>query len=291
MLLEQTINGLALGMVYALVAVGYSLVFGILRILNLAHNSFYTLGANVILMFITMQFGIGYSLLAAIAFTSIVAIFYDRIILAPLRTKQSSDIMSLITAIGVSYVIQNILMVVFGSQKRSFPNIYNFGPWEIFGYWIQPSQVILFSVSLLLLLVLTLIISKTKIGLGMRASQQNTKAANLMGVNVKNVITVTFLISGVSACIAGFLVSGYYQLVSVDMGVTVGTKAFAAAVLGGIGVLYGSIVGGLIVGLAECYVVTLFGGGYRDAIAFVILILVLLIRSNGLFGKKDIVKV
>lgn len=291
MFIEQTMNGLALGVVYALVAVGYSLVFGILRILNLAHSAFYALGANLILVFVSIQFGIQYALILSVIITGLVAMSFDRYLLSPLRNRGGSSIMSLITAIGFSYVIQNLLVAFLGSQRRPFPNVLDFGPVVIFGHRFQSSQLMLLFISLILLVILSLIVYKTKIGTGMRATQQNPKAASLMGINVRNITTFTFFISGVYAAIAGFLVAGYYEMVYPTMGVAVGTKAFAAAVLGGIGVLYGSIVGGLVVGLAECYVVALVGGGYRDAIAFVILIIVLLIRPNGLFGKKDIVKV
>lgn len=291
MFIEQTMNGLALGIVYSLVAVGYSLVFGILRILNLAHNSFYALGANMILVFVSAHFGFPYALALSVVLTGIVAMSFDRYLLSPLRGRQGSGIMSLITAIGFNYVIQNLLIAFLGSQRRQFPNYLDFGPVYLFGHRFQSSQLTLLGISLVLLIILTLIVYKTKIGTGMRATQQNPKAASLMGISVRNITTFTFFISGVYAAIAGYLVAGYYEMVYPTMGVAVGTKAFAAAVLGGIGVLYGSIVGGLVVGLAECYVVAIVGGSYRDAIAFVILIAVLLIRPNGLFGKKDIVKV
>ncbi len=291
MFFDQTVNGLSVGIVYALVAVGYSLVFGILRILNLAHASLYAFGANILLVFISLNFGIGWALVAAVILTGIVAMAFDYFLLAPLRTKQGSGIMSLITAVGFNYVVQNLMIAFLGSGRKQFPDIFGSGFFNIFGRQVQAGQVYLLIISLILLLVLMFIVYKTKLGMSMRATQQNARAANLMGINVRNVISITFFISGVYAAIAGFLIAGYYMMVYPTMGVVVGNKAFAAAVLGGIGHLPGSVIGGLIVGLAETYVTALLGGGYRDAIAFVILILVLIFRPNGLFGKKEIVKV
>jgi branched-chain amino acid transport system permease protein len=291
-LIQQLSNGLALGMVYALVAVGYSLVFGVLRILNMAHSAIYALGAHIIFICIVMQWGIVPGLIISMIVCGLVDVFLNTAILSPLRLKQQNDdAPSLIAAIGFSYVILNLVLVVFGSNRKSFPNLFDYGIWKVGGLQFLTSQVIIFGVSMALLVGLTLIVNYTKFGLGMRAVQQNIKAANLMGVNVRHIISVTFFLSGVLACLAGFLIAGYYQLVYPIMGVAVGNKAFAAAVLGGIGVLYGCIIGGLIVGITECFAVSFLGGGYRDAVAFVILIIALLFRPNGLFGKKDIVKV
>ena len=256
----------------------------------MAHASLYAFGANMMVVFISIHFGIGPSLIAAVVLTGALAMLFDHFLLAPLRTRQGSSIMSLITAVGFNYVVQNLLIAFLGSERKQFPDIFGYDFITIFGQKIQASQVYLFGISLVLLLILMFIVYRTKLGMAMRATQQNTKAANLMGINVRRVITVTFFISGVYAAIAGFLISGYYLMAYPSMGVVVGNKAFAAAVLGGIGNLPGSVIGGLIVGLAETYVTALLGGGYRDAIAFVILILVLIFRPNGLFGKKDVVK-
>lgn len=291
MLIQQIINGLALGMIYALLAVGYSLVFGILRLVNFSHGSVYAFGTYICLMFVSINFGLIPSILLSILFTGLLGIGIDSIALKPLRQKKSIPIAALITTIGVSYIIQNGLMLIFGSERRAFPKVINFPPMTIGEIVINSSQILILAVSVSLLLSLTYIINKTKIGLAMRAIEQNTKAAKLMGINVNFVVAFTFFLGGASASIAGVLISGYYQIIYPTMGFVAGLKAFSAAVLGGIGSLYGSVIGGLIVGISESVATSLFGGAYRDAVAFIILIVVLIFKPVGLFGKKTINKV
>jgi branched-chain amino acid transport system permease protein len=291
MFLEQLINGITLGMVYALIAVGYSLVFGILRLVNFSHGSVYAFGAHFALLFISMNMGIIPAIALSVILTGVLGVLIDKSALQPLRSKKSKPIAALITTIGISYIIQNLLMIGFGSQTKFFPKLFDYGTVNILGSRIGTTQLFIFLVSLVLLSVLTYIIRFTKVGLAMRAVEQNQKAAHLMGIDVNKVITFTFFLGGASAAIAGSLISGYYQMVYAGMGFMAGMKAFSAAVLGGIGVLYGSIFGGIVVGISESFAATYLGGSYRDAVAFVILILVLLVRPNGLFGKKGITKV
>lgn len=286
MIIQQLFNGLALGMAYALIAVGYSLVFGILRLINFSHGSIYAFGAHFALLFISMNFGLWPALLLSILLTGLLGIVIDKTALEPLRKKKSMPIAALITTIGVSYIIQNLLMIFFGSEKKAFPAFFDFGMIKLGAVQFSSAQLFMFLVSLLLLTFLTVVIKKTKIGLAMRATEQNAKAASLMGININFVVSFTFFLGGSSAAIAGALISGYYQIVYPTMGFMVGLKAFSAAVLGGIGILYGSVIGGLVVGLSESYAAAYLGGTYRDAVAFIILILVLIVRPAGLFGKK-----
>lgn len=291
MLVQQIFNGLALGMGYALIAVGYSLVFGILRLVNFSHGAIYAFGAQMAMIFIGMHFGILPGILAAMVLTGILGILIDKISLEPLRKKKTKPIASLITTIGISNIITNLMIVFLGSEKRSFPSIFGENAFKIGGISISYTQLMMCLVSLLLMFALMWIVYKTKIGLAMRASEQNVKAAAMVGVNVNFVISFTFFLAGVSATIAGALVAGYYQIVYPNMGFMAGLKAFAAAVLGGIGSLPGALLGGLIVGVSESMAATFLGSTYRDSVAFVILIIVLIVRPNGLFGKKGITKV
>ncbi len=291
MLAQQLINGLSLGMIYALIAVGYSLVFGILRLVNMSHGAIYALGAHIALFFVTLEFGAIPALILACVLTAIINIGFDRFILGPLRAKNTPNIAALISTVGFSYVVQNLLMIVFGSERKPFDNIFDFGVWEIAGLTLNSTQVIIALISCVMLIIFTVLIQKTSIGLAMRGTEQNARAANLVGVNVRNVITFTFALSGISAAIAAFLIAGYYGSVYPTMGVQIALKAFSAAVLGGIGIMHGAIIGGLVVGVAEALAVTFLGGAYRDATAYIILFLVLIIRPNGIFGKKVTVKV
>lgn len=291
--LGTVVNGLALGMAYALIAVGYSLVFGILRLINFAHGAIYAFGAYMVYFFVSLQVGLLPAILIAILLSGLLALLVDKITLEPLRKKDSMLISNLITTVGVSFIIQNTLSVeyVFGSEKKVFPSLNLFGSFQIGNVTIQSSQIIMFAVALILLLVLTLIVNRTKIGLAMRATEQNVRAAKLMGVNVNFVISFTFFLGGASAAIAGALIGGYYQVISPTMGSLIGLKAFSAAVVGGIGILYGSVVGGLVVGVGECLAAQYIGSNVRDPMAFVILIAILILKPNGLFGKKGITKV
>jgi branched-chain amino acid transport system permease protein len=290
-LIQQLFNGIALGLVYSLVAVGYSLVFGILRLINFSHGSVYAFGAHM--AFVVVGFGLGpvLGIIVSIIVTGFLGIFIDKIALVPLRRKKSMGIAALVTTLGISNIIQHILVLIFGSHRKAFPDFYNFGLVAIFGVQISSRQFIMLGVSLMLLLLLFFIVHKTKIGLAMRATSQNQKAASLMGINVNSVSTTTFFMSGASAAIAGGLVAGYYQVVYPGMGFMIGLKAFAASVLGGIGSLPGALLGGLLVGIMESVAALYIGSNYRDAMAFIILIIVLIFKPAGIFGKKDVIKV
>ena len=292
-LIGTLINGLALGMAYALIAVGYSMVFGVLRLINFSHGAVYAFGAYMVYFFVSLKFGLLPAILLSVLASGILALLIDKAALEPLRKKKSMPIATLITTIGMSFIIQNFLSIeyIFSSEKKPFPSLNLFGNISIGNITIQSSQIIMLVVAILLLAVLTFIVNYTKIGLAMRATEQNSKAANLMGINVNFVISFTFFIGGASAAIAGSLIGGYYQVISPTMGSLIGLKAFSAAVVGGIGILYGSVIGGLIVGVAEVLAAQYLGSNVRDPMAFVILILILILKPTGLFGKKGISKV
>jgi len=291
--LVAIINGLALGMAYALIAVGYSMVFGVLRLINFSHGTIYAFGAYMVYFFVSLKFGLFPAILLSIISSGLLALLIDKVALEPLRKKESIPIATLITTVGVSFIIQNFLSIeyIFTSEKKGFPSLNLFGSIIIGNITIQSSQIIMFFVAIVLLAILTFLVNKTKLGLDMRATEQNIKAAKLMGIDVNSVISFTFFIGGASAAIAGALISGYYQIISPTMGSLIGLKAFSAAVVGGIGVLYGSVVGGLVVGVSECIAAQYLGSNVRDPMAFVILIIILLIKPTGLFGKKGISKV
>ena len=291
MLFTYITNGLTIGILYAMVAVGYSMVFGILRLINFSHGAVYAFGAHIIFVFYTaLKMNIWLALLLGIITTGILALLTDKIALAPLRKKKASPISSLIVTIGIFYIIQNMLIVLLGSERKPFPNFFAMDL-PLGNFPMTSTQMVLFIVSLVLLFILSTIVNKTKIGLAMRAVKQSPETAAINGINVNKTISFTFFLGGCSAAIAGALIGGYYQLIYPTMGFIIGMKSFSAAVIGGIGVLHGSIVGGLIIGVIESISVGYLGGTYRDAFAFIILIIILIIKPSGIFGKAAITKV
>ncbi|PKM65765.1 MAG: branched-chain amino acid ABC transporter permease [Firmicutes bacterium HGW-Firmicutes-2] len=291
MMLQQLLNGMALGMAYALIAVGYTLVFGILRLVNFSHGAVYAFGAHMVVFFIGMNFGLLPAVVFGILLSGLLGVLIDKIALNPLRKKKSPNISALITTIGVSYIIQNLLVLGFGSGRKSFPKLIETRSIMIGDAQITNIQLLMLVVSVVLFLSLTVLVKYTKIGLAMRAVEQHETNAALMGIPTSFIISFTFFLGGLTAAIASVLIGSHYEIVYPTMGMMIGLKAFSAAVLGGIGVFYGSIVGGLLIGLTEALAATWFGAEYRDSVAFIVLILVLILRPMGLFGKKGLNKV
>ncbi len=291
MFLQQIVNGLTIGCIYALVAIGYSLVFGVLRLINFANGAVYMLGAY--LMYIMMSMAnvtVALALPLCLALTGLVGFLVDFIGLRPLRARNAPRMAALISTLGIGTFIENAIQIWIGTDTKAFPNFLDLGRVQIGGAVISYTQVVIFLICVVLMAVLSLVVYKTKVGKSMLAVSQNTNCAKLMGINVKGIIAGTFVVSAMLACVSGALVGSYYQNIDTTMSFTVGMKTFAAAVLGGVGSLPGAMVGGLIVGLAEAIGASYIHSGYRDAIAFGILILVLLIKPSGIFGKQNVDK-
>lgn len=286
MFIQQLINGITLGSAYALTAIGYTMVFGILELVNFAHGSVYMFGAFVCLMLISvLKINFFAAFIISLLVTGVLGAAIDRVCLYPLRTRNAPKVASLISTIGVSIFLQNLVMLLWGSETKNFPLVLNLGTLTIAGFKISYLQIIIMITCILLMLGLTVIIHKTKVGKAMRATAQNMEAAKLMGINVDRIISFTFFLGAALAAVAGIMIGMYYQTVDPMMGFMTGLKAFAAAVLGGIGVLPGAMIGGLLIGVFETLAAGYIHAGFRDAIAFGILISVLLVRPTGLFGK------
>ncbi len=299
---QQLINGLILGSVYALVALGYTMVYGILELINFAHGEVTMIGAMVSLAVINLLIGSSFDLpgimivlmgvLAAIPACMALGFVIERVAYRPLRN--APRLAPLITAIGVSIVLQNIAMIIWGRQYISFPAIIPIQRYDFLGATISNLQIFIFIFAVLLMVSLVLLVQKTKLGRAMRATAQSPQAASLMGVNVNTIISLTFIIGSALAAIAGVMVGAYYGLAHYYMGFILGLKAFAAAVLGGIGNIPGAMLGGLLLGVIESlgagYIGDLTGGflgsHYQDAFAFLVLILVLVLRPSGLLGER-----
>lgn len=288
--IQQLINGLALGSVYALLALGYTMVYGIIQLINFAHGEIYMIGAFAgFYSATTLKLPLIPTLLVAMAVSSLAGIIIEKIAYKPLRN--SPRITLLITAIGVSLLLQNSMRILVGSDPKPFPDLINAGALNIGAVQIQWKTILMFLVSALLVLVLQFIVYKTKLGKAMRAASQDIEAASLMGINVNNTISFTFALGSALAGIAGVLVAISYPSITPYIGVMPGLKSFVAAVLGGIGSIPGALVGGLLIGILETLSKAYISTSFSDAIVFGILILILLIKPSGLLGKKANVKV
>src|SRR4051812_28176931 len=297
-LLQHLVNGLSLGAIYALIALGYTMVFGILQLINFAHGDVYMLGA-FIGMYTSRHFGFGQKsslaslvvvMLIGMAGCALAGFLIERLAYRPLRKSPRINI--LITAVGVSLFLEFSGQLIFGSDPKFFPQIFQpSGDWSIGELKINPLQVIVFFISISLMAILQYIIFKTRIGRAMRAVSFNHDLASLMGIPTNRIISYTFMMGSALAGAAGVLVGLTYPKIDPLMGTMPGLKAFVAAVLGGIGNVTGAVVGAITLGLAEEFLVGYWAPTYRDALAFAILILILLFKPTGLFGVKRTEKV
>ena len=279
--LQQLINGLALGSVYALLALGYTMVYGIIQLINFAHGEIYMIGAFAgFYCATTLNLPLVPTLLAAMAASALAGIIIEKVAYKPLRN--SPGITLLITAIGVSLLLQNGMRVLVGANPKPFPDLIKAGYLEIGALHIEWKTLLMFAVSAILVLLLQFIVFKTKVGKAMRAASFDIEAASLMGINVNNTISLTFAIG---SALAGVLVAISYPSITPYMGVMPGLKAFVAAVLGGIGSIPGALLGGLSIGLLETLSKAYISTTFSDAIVFGILIVILLIKPSGLLGK------
>lgn len=287
---EQLINGLTLGSTYALIALGYTMVYGIVQLINFAHGEIYMFGAFVGLFLVLAGMNIFIGLLGAMVFCMLLGMLVERIAYRPLRGK-SSRLSALISAIGVSIFLSTLMALYRGTNTTRYPEVLGSGTYNIGSVQVSSLQVIILVVSAFLMVALQLLIQKTRIGKAMRACSQDLEASSLMGINVNRVISATFAIGSALAAAGGVMVGIYYNAVWPYMGTMAGMKAFAAAVLGGIGSVPGAMIGGLSLGVMEIMGVAYLSSSYKDAIAFAILILVLIIRPQGLLGQKTSKKV
>ena len=288
--IQQLINGLALGSVYALLALGYTMVYGIIQLINFAHGEIYMIGAFAG-YYASSVLGLPLlpTLLIAMIASALLGILIEKIAYKPLR--KSPRIALLITAIGVSLFLQNIMSKFVGTAPKHFPELINLEPINLLGINLDWKTIFMFAVSALLVLLLQFIVYKTKVGKAMRAASYDIEAASLMGINVNNTISLTFAIGSALAGIAGVLVAISYPSITPFIGVMPGLKAFVAAVLGGIGSIPGALIGGLSIGLLETLSKAYISTTFSDAIVFGILIVILLIKPAGLLGKKTNEKV
>jgi len=295
---QQIINGLVLGSIYALVALGYTMVYGIMGLINFAHGEVVMIGAMVALFFVKAFSGLPVVILLPLALAAAVCVCMaigfsiERIAYRPLR--HAPKLAPLITAIGISIILQHLAMLIWGRNYHAFPPVIPVSAHEIFGATITSLQVFIVLIAAAMMAGLTLLIQRTRLGRAMRATSQNPAIAQLMGVNINQVISATFVIGSALAAVAGLMVTANYSIAHYYMGFMLGLKAFTAAVLGGIGNLAGAMLGGILLGIIESlgagYIGDLTGGflgsHYQDIFAFFVLIGVLIFRPSGLIGER-----
>lgn len=295
---QHIVNGLALGSTYALIALGYTMVFGVLKLINFAHGEVYMLGAFAGYYFARTlgldsapsMGALGATVAAGMIACSAAGFLIERFAYRPLRKAPRINV--LITAVGVSLLLQYSGQIIFGADPKFFPQVYQpSGDFSFAGVSVNPIQLAVFTISVGLMLLLQWIVFRTRLGRAMRAVSFNHELASLMGIPTNLIISATFVLGAALAGAAGVLVGLSYPKIDPLMGVMPGLKAFAAAVLGGVGNVIGAVVGALILGLAEQLLVACNLSTYRDALAFVILILILLFKPTGLFGAARTEKV
>lgn len=294
MFFQQLINGLTVGCVYALIALGYTMVYGILEFINFAHGEIYMLGAYLGIIFLAFFTALGltsYSLALSLILTIVLSVIFcsaygyvmEKTAYRPLRS--APRLSPLISAIGVSIFLQNYVMLTQGAADKVFPALFGSTGFSVLGARLTWLQLAIIFSSFVMMLLLQLFISRTRMGKAMRAVAQDRVMASLLGINIDAVIVVTFIIGSALAAVAGSMVAMYYGLVNYSIGYVAGIKAFTAAVLGGIGSVPGAMFGGLFLGFVESMGASYISSEYKDAYAFIVLLIVLLVRPSGLFGS------
>lgn len=286
--LNYLINGLSLGSVYAIIALGYTMVYGIAKMLNFAHGDIIMVGAYIIYYSMT-SFGINpiLSIVISMALCTVLGVVIERVAYRPLRNA-SSSLAVLITAIGVSYLLQNTALLLFSANTKTFSSVVSLDPIKLFDgqLTISGEAIVTIVVCIVIMVGLTLFVNKTKAGQAMQAVSEDKGAAQLMGINVNGTIALTFAIGSALAAVAGALMCSTYPNLTPYTGTMPGIKAFVAAVFGGIGSIPGAMIGGLLIGIIEILGKAYISSQLADAIVFAVLIVVLLVKPTGILGKN-----
>ena len=284
MFLQQLINGIMLGSTYSLVAIGYTLIFGVLNLLHFAHGEVFMLGAFIGLQIVLgLKLGIFGAMIGAMVATALVGLLIERVAFRPI--KKEYFLAPLIATIGITIILQEVANKVFGSEPVGFPQSVEILNFQLGPIGINSLQILILSISIFLMVVLHLFVSRTRLGRGMRATAENATTARLLGVKINRIVVLTFMIASALAGAAGVLVGMAYNTISPYMGAQMAGKGFAIMLLGGLGNIKGAMLGGLILGVAEILSVGYLTSSYRDAFAFGVMILILIFKPSGLFGS------
>lgn len=286
----QLINGLNVGSIYALIALGYTMVYGIAKLINFAHGDIIMVGAYVVLIGVSSYgLSIPVAIIISIVFCALLGVIIEKVAYKPLRN--ASRITLLITAIGVSFLLQSTFQLLFTSNPRPFMKVIDLPPLEVAGIVVSANYYVTFLVSIALMIILTLFVKKSKTGRAIRAVSEDSQAAELMGININRNISIVFAIGSALAAVAGILYCASYPMLSPYMGSLPGIKAFIAAVVGGIGSIPGAVLGGFMLGLIESLTKAYISSQLADTIVFSILIVMLVFKPSGLLGKAKKEKV
>jgi len=287
-LIQQLINGLTLGSSYAVIALGLTLVFGVLNIINMAHGGIFMLGAFIGLLLVTeFHVNIFVAILGAMLGGAVLGYILEVCALRPLRRKKVSHLAPLISTIGVSIFLESMALLIWGPQTRSFPTEFTGSVIDFQLFKISTVQIISLGTAILLMVALNIWLKRTKIGKAIRATSLSTETASLLGVNTNFIISLTVMVASALGAAAGVLVGLTFDAIEPMMGVVIGFKGLAVLILGGLGNIPGAMAGGFILGLAEVLTVAYGDSSYRDAVAFGLIIVLLFWRPQGLFGAKD----
>ncbi|MDO5293388.1 MAG: branched-chain amino acid ABC transporter permease [bacterium] len=288
--IEQFLNGLIPGSIYALIALGYTMVYGIAKMINFAHGDIIMVGAYLLLLGLNASgVPIGLAILLSIVGCGILGVVIEKVAYKPLRNAPSLAV--LITAIGVSYFLQNLFLVIFTSQGKSVPKFIHVSDFTVGGVTVSGNMIVILVVTIIVMIALTYFINKTKLGSALRAVSEDKGAASLMGINANRMISMTFAIGSALAGVAGILWVSMYDKAYPTLGAIPGIKAFVAAVIGGIGSVPGAMLGGIALGIVESFTKAYISGELVDAFVFGLLIIVLIFKPTGILGRKRIEKV
>ena len=290
MFLQQMVNAFTMGGIYALVGVGYTLVYGVLGLINFAHGSLYTWGAFFSFTLVTyLNVPFVWAFLISMILTGGLGVIVERTGYFPVR--KSTTIIQIVSVFGVSIILDNVAMIIWGTSSRSFPTLEISRMWEVGRVRISPIQLLIMGLALVIMAFLYILVFKTKAGTAMRATSLDPDAARLMGINVERIRLLAFVVSCTLASAAGSLVAEYYHSVVFSMGYGVVLKAFVVAILGGMGNIVGAMIGGVLMGFIECYGAAYISSSWKDALVYIVLIIVLFVKPNGLLGTYEQEKV
>lgn len=287
--LQTTSNGISLGSMYSMIAVGYSMVYSLLYQVNFAHGDLYVFGTFIAFSFINMALPLPLAILAAGLLTALIGMTIERTVYRPVR--YANRIVPMISALGAALVLRTIAQVIWGPEPIAFPQFLPAGSFDVGGFKLFQKNIVVLAFATVLVLALSWFMKHTKFGRATRCIVENMEAAQLMGIPLNKIIPLVYGLGGFFGVIGGIVYSGYYGVISIDMGIWGTVKAWAAAMLGGVGNFYGAFLGGILLGVAETFAGAYIGSASKEALGYIVIVLVLVFRPNGLLGKKKVEKV